>query len=361
MSSIDQATKDALIASISGLVARLQATSGLTEAQVNVLIADYVTGVIADEATASAGVSTEALTSVRGAYLAAKKALEDELAANPAGLQTLADIGTAIEDNQISIGDLQDTLAEFVNVFNYVGEVNGGVDEETPFDLASLPEGGKDAGDYYDVATGGWFIVTGVEETAFEIAGGNGIVFKADGNVKVFNNQLVNVSGTADEVAVAGSKETGFIVGLAQAIKDRIIALEEASGAGEDLVVRSRLDVVGEAVAAADVLTAVRADARLLPLGSHVHATTATAAGIEAGADTEVTMTTHVIEVTVGEVVVNQTATWSGKSAVRSADTRVEDPEATTELQWSPWHIAQDEINELYDVLTQAFDEAAVE
>lgn len=359
MSAITPEQKSALTTAISGLVTRLQ-SSQLSEAQVNTLIAAYVSGIIADDPTASAGTSTTELASIRGAYLAAKKALEDELAGNPVGLQTLADIGAAVAANRTDIDSVTATLAGLANAFNYVGTVSGGADSGTAFDLDTLPAGGKDAGDYYKVASGGWFVVVAGVGTPFQANTNDGLVWNTSGGIDIIDNTNSTVGGTTDEIDVSGSVDTGFVVALSQTIRDRLAALE-ANTTGEDIEVRARLDVSGTATAVpvADVLTTLRADARNIPLGTHVHTTTATVAGLGAETDAEVTIHSHVVQVATGEVVINQTATWNGKSATRSADTRDEDTGAVTALQWTSWAVPMDEIDSLYTLLTTEFNNAA--
>lgn len=354
MSAINPAQKNALLTSITSLVARLQATQ-LTEAQVTQLVTDYVTGRIASDVVAAEGTSATELASVRGAYLAAQKALADALGALPNGLQSLEDVAAAIVDNQADIATLQGQIAGLSSAFIYRSEIDGGADEANAFDLDTLTN--KAAGDYYKVNVGGWFVVG--EGVPFYANTKDGIVFNSNAGADVIDNTNSVVDGTVGEIDVTGSTDTGFVVSIAQAIKDRLEALE-ANTSGIDQDLRDRLDVsAAPAVPVASVLTTLRADARLLPLGSHIHTTTAAAAGLDVGTDVSVSIFTSVVEVAVGEVVVNQTATWDGKSATRTADTRDEVAESVDQLQWSTWAVPMAEIDELYAILIDAFNDAA--
>lgn len=354
MSAITPEQKTALLTAISALVARLQATQ-LTSEQVETLVGDYVTGLIASDAVASEGTSPTELASIRGAYLAAEKALADALAELPEGLQSLEDLSTAIVTNAAAITTLQDQIAGLSSAFKYRTEVDGGVDEASAFDLETLEF--TDAGDYYKVNVGGWFVVgAGV---AFQANAKDGLVWNANATVDIIDNTNSVVDGTADEIVVTGSTDTGFVVALAASIKQRIADLE-ATTAGDDLAARARLDLSdAEAATVAEVTTALRDDARLLPLGTHVHVMTAAEAGLGVATDVEVSVFTSVVEVAVGEVVINQTATWDGKSATRSADTRDEVAESVGQLQWSTWAVPMAEIDELYAILIDAFNDAA--
>lgn len=117
-------------------------------------------------------------------------------------------------------------IASLGNAFNYVGVLDGGVDEANAYVLDSLPANGKNAGDYYKVNTGGWFITGGV---AVEARANSGLVWNTTGGVDVIDNTVSTVAGTAGEIIITGTVETGFVVALAQEIKDAIAAA--ASGA----------------------------------------------------------------------------------------------------------------------------------
>lgn len=223
---IDPQVKQALITSIEGLVQRLVAGSGLTPEQVGTIVSEYVDGRIADDTTASAGVSETELASVRGAYLAALKMLQDEFASSDEDLDTVAKVTAAIVDLRESVGDVETTLEGLTHAFVFRDEIQGGADDQNAFDLAALTE--KSGGSYYKVTQSGWFVLEDGVGTPFEAFQGDGIIFKPDGSVFVDGNQTGTVEGTEDEIDVTGSVETGFVASLAQAVKDRLTALEDA-------------------------------------------------------------------------------------------------------------------------------------
>lgn len=108
------------------------------------------------------------------------------------------------------------------SAFNYVGTINGGVSSETATDLSALVE--KDAGDYYKVGTAGYFVLA--PASAFFANSNDGLVFNLDGGIDKIDNTNSSVSGTANEIAVAGSADTGFVVSIDPVFSGRVTALE---------------------------------------------------------------------------------------------------------------------------------------
>lgn len=117
-------------------------------------------------------------------------------------------------------------VANLGNAFNYVGSVEGGADTANAFDVSTLTQ--KDAGDYYKVTIAGYFKV-GAAGTPFRANVNDGLVFNLDGGVDIIDNTNSSVSGTANEIAVTGSTDTGFVVALDSAFKTRVSTLETAS------------------------------------------------------------------------------------------------------------------------------------
>jgi hypothetical protein len=138
-------------------------------------------------------------------------------------------LGTISQDRidaafQQYLTSLENSISSLGAAFNYVGSVEGGADAGSAFSLDSLTE--KDTGDYYKVATGGYF--TSTAGGAIYANSGDGLVFNMSGSVDIIDNTNSDVAGTAQFIAVTGSKDTGFVVDLDQAFKDRIVAAESA-------------------------------------------------------------------------------------------------------------------------------------
>lgn len=233
--------------------------------------------------------------------------------------------------SQQDVQDLIDaSLGNLQNAFNYVGTLAGGADEVSAFDLDSLPEGGKDAGDYYKVSTGGWFIIG--EDPAFQVAEGNGIVFNLTDGVDVFDNSVANVIGTDGEIDVVGSVETGFTLALSPAFKARMTDAETAIGdletALEGIQAKSGIDFVAIA-ATTDYFSTVLTDVNALVPGKYSGYATALSLGLSAelGGDTVVVP----VEVTVTEQAsgtansVDFLVSYRAKLHARSFDGGVED------------------------------------
>ncbi|MFW9605133.1 MAG: hypothetical protein ACMV0I_00970 [Pseudomonas sp.] len=120
------------------------------------------------------------------------------------------------------ISDVQAAVSALGNAFNYVGTVDGGT-AEAPFDLATLSE--KDTGDYYKVSVSGYFKVG--SGNAFVANANDGLAFNLAGGVDIIDNTNSAVSGTASEIAVTGSTDTGFVVAIDAAFKARVSTIED--------------------------------------------------------------------------------------------------------------------------------------
>jgi hypothetical protein len=110
------------------------------------------------------------------------------------------------------------------SAFNYVGTINGGATSGAAFDLSSLTE--KDAGDYYKVAAAGYFVLA--PAAAFYANANDGIVFNLASGVDKIDNTDSSVAGTANEITVTGSTDSGYTVAIATEFKDRMTAAETA-------------------------------------------------------------------------------------------------------------------------------------
>ena len=219
--SLNQNKVNDLKIALSAMVARIVASSGLSEQAV----IDLIVGRVADDATASAGVDTTKLTTVKGAYLVAEKALADAFEGADPAYDSLLKLATKSLEHAGKITDLETLVAGLDNVFNYVGTVAGGADEQSAFDLATLPANQREPGDYHKVATAGFFVLEGDTFFANEQ---DGLIFNLAGGVDVMDNSNSNVAGTVDEIEVTGSQDDGFVVKLAAALKARLTAIEAA-------------------------------------------------------------------------------------------------------------------------------------
>jgi hypothetical protein len=107
-------------------------------------------------------------------------------------------------------------------VYNLVDlKLAGGATLETAFDLATLEQ--KDAGDTYELASGGWFKLG---DKAVEAKVGDTLTFTKNGGFLKYDNTDSEVSGTAGFVSVTGNPQTGFVVDLDPAFKQRMQAVE---------------------------------------------------------------------------------------------------------------------------------------
>ena len=101
------------------------------------------------------------------------------------------------------------------SAFNYVGTVSGGATAGAAFDLSSLTE--KDAGDYYKVAAAGYFVLA--PAAAFYANLHDGLVFNNASGIDKIDNTDSTVAGTANEITVTGSTDTGYTVAIATEFK----------------------------------------------------------------------------------------------------------------------------------------------
>ena len=108
------------------------------------------------------------------------------------------------------------------SAFNYVGTVAGGADAASATDLSALAE--KDAGDYYKVGTAGYFVLA--PASAFYANANDGLVFNNASGVDLIDNTNSSVSGSANEIAVTGSADSGFVVAIDSVFSGRLSTAE---------------------------------------------------------------------------------------------------------------------------------------
>lgn len=159
-------------------------------------------------------------------------------------------------DTEIAI--VQQAVAALGNAFNYVGVLTGG-DQSTPYDLDTLPAGGKDSGDYYKVTTAGWFKVGA--GAPFYVNVGDGLVFNVSGGVDKIDNTNSEISGTTDYITVSGSTDTGYVVDVASTFKTRVATLETDLAA--ETLARTNGDSTLTAAILAETTARTNADAAL--------------------------------------------------------------------------------------------------
>lgn len=121
-------------------------------------------------------------------------------------------VKVAVEKLDTALKTVYDSVSALGNAFNYVGTLEGGADEGTAYDLETLPEGGKDAGDYYKVTVSGFFKV-GAEGVPFWANKEDGLVWNTNGGVDVLDHSNSEVTG-GQNILVTGSTDTGFTVSI---------------------------------------------------------------------------------------------------------------------------------------------------
>ena len=128
---------------------------------------------------------------------------------------------TTLQQNIDSVTSMVNSLG---HAFNYVGMIDAGADEASAYDMAGLPAGQKDTGDYFKVGTAG-FVKVG-EDAPFYVNVGDGIVWNLGGTVDKIDNTNSQVFGTSSEIAVTGSADTGFHVAIDGVFSGRVSTLE---------------------------------------------------------------------------------------------------------------------------------------
>jgi hypothetical protein len=125
------------------------------------------------------------------------------------------------------------------SAFNYVGTVNGGANSGAATNLASLTQ--KDAGDYYKVGTAGHFVLA--PAASFFANSGDGLVFNLANGIDKLDNTDSTVAGTANEISVTGSTDTGYTVAIDAVFSGRMTTAESDIDALEGRVTTAESDI----------------------------------------------------------------------------------------------------------------------
>ena len=212
----------------------------LTEEAFDLAMAAEVTARTLADTTLQANIDAEA-----GARAAADTTLGNNLAAEVTARQ-LADITMqAGIDAEATARALEDTsirnlLTGLTNAFVYQGTVVGG-ESGSGTDLALLTD--KSQGDYYKVATAGYFKIG--EGTEFYANVGDGIVWNNAAGVDIIDNTNSTVAGTADYITVTGTADTGYTVDIATAFKNVVSTVQ--SGLATEITAREQGDITLQA------------------------------------------------------------------------------------------------------------------
>ena len=196
-----------------------------------------------------------------------------------------------------AIKSMADSVAALGAAFNYVGVLEGGTESE-PFDLDSLHTNGKDAGDYYKVTASGWFTL-GAQTKFLNV--NDGLIFNTTGGFDKIDNTNSEVQGTDGYISVTGASDTGFVVNVADAFKDRVTDLETGLTAAEGDIADLRTDLTAAEGDIADLRTDLTtADLAITDLGTRLGTA-------EADIDALETLTT-----TQGQTIASNTASIGG-------------------------------------------------
>ena len=133
-----------------------------------------------------------------------------------------------------AVGGVQSQIDAMGSAFNYSGTlpdmvgVSGSGSETDPYVVDTMNPGTKDAGDYYKITESAHYRVNAGEgnEQTLSLQVGDGVVFNTAGGLDRINNQQSTLTGTAGEIVVTGSVESGYRVSVAQAVKDSVVAVD---------------------------------------------------------------------------------------------------------------------------------------
>lgn len=139
----------------------------------------------------------------------------------PAGGFLITGLGTPVADtdsaNKLYVDD---AIAALGTPMRYIGTVAGGL-VGSPFDLAGLSD--TDSGAFYKVTTAGYVTY---ESVVTQVHLNDAIIFNTTGGYDVLAGQEATVSGTANQIDVAGTVDSGWTISLSAVFVARVTALE---------------------------------------------------------------------------------------------------------------------------------------
>lgn len=168
-----------------------------------------------------------------------------------------SDLNTAITDLDTALrAEITNSVNNLGAAFEYKGLINGGVDEANALDLTTVVDATVGAGDYYRVDTSGYVKASAAAQPVY-VNQGDGVLMnttatETDAQFDVIDNTNATVQGTANEIDVTGSADTGFTVALSQTVRDTLTSLQ------------SQIDAINTE------LTATQTGAGLATDGTHV-------------------------------------------------------------------------------------------
>ena len=220
-----------LVTALSGNVSTLRTdVNTYITGNVNTLRTDIDSYITSNVSTINTRIDTEVgnlVTALSSNITAVRGDISSNIANVNTTIGTLSSLDTSDKTSIVNaINSLKSQVGSLGNAFNYVGTLSGGADAGTAYDLSTLAAAGKDTGDYYKVATAGYFKVSSAA-TPFYANLNDGLVWNSAGGIdKIDNTDSAVSSGDADFISVTGSTDTGFSVNVGAIFAGRVSTLE---------------------------------------------------------------------------------------------------------------------------------------
>ena len=207
-------------------------------ANVSTLRSDVNSYITSNVSTINGRIDTEVgnlVTALSGNITAVRNDIASNIGNVNTTIGSLTSLDTTDKTSIVNaINSLKSQVGSLGSAFNYVGTVAGGADAGSAYDLGTLATSGKDTGDYYKVATAGYFKV-GAGGTPFYANVNDGLVWNSAGGIDKIDNTDSSVSsGNADFISVTGSADTGFTVNVGGVFAGRVSTLE--SGLSSEII-----------------------------------------------------------------------------------------------------------------------------